>query len=183
MNISRWVSDDKSGGDFEVDYLPWAFDQPNGLSSQKCLSFDSQRNGYSDEECSSKFCFPCQLPKDVFFNMRGLPIDLQDLFDTDYVVYIDPAKVGFDGFSGLSSVVWEPFLKRWQIVSLGIVVGSYNGTKSYPIGLGSWNFFLEQNVTHELKLTQVSNTSSSFLSLVSFIFKAYFLETVFYSVQ
>jgi len=142
----------------EIKYLPWAFDQPNGLSSQKCLSFDLAKTGYNDEECSSKYCIPCHLPKDAFFHLRGLPIEIQgqEILDIDYIVSIDSEKVSFDGFSGLSSIIPEPFSKKWKIVSLGQVIASNNGSRSYPIGLLSWDFFLlEQNVTMNLKLTQV----------------------------
>jgi hypothetical protein len=156
-NISKWIFDDDSGSNVEIKYLPWAFDQPNGLSSQKCLSFDLAKTGYNDEECSSKYCIPCHLPKDAFFHLRGLPVEIQgqEILDIDYIVSIDSEKVSFDGFSGLSSIIPEPFSKKWKIVSLGQVIASNNGSRNYPIGLLSWDFFLEQNVTMNLKLTQV----------------------------
>ncbi len=157
QNISKWISDNDDGN-LEIDYLPWASDQPNGFSSQKCMSFDSVRYGYHDEECTSKMCIPCQLPKYIFFHLRGLPLNLQeqDLLDVDYIVSIEPGRVSFEGFSGLSSIILDPFSQNWKIISLGKVIGSYNGTKIYPIGLSTWDLFLERNVTLDLKLAQVS---------------------------
>ena len=154
-NISRWIYDDDFDSNSEVDYLPWAYDQPNGFSSQKCMSFDSNRSGYNDEECSSKYCSPCQLPKDIYFHLRGLSIDLQDILDIDYILYMDSARVSFDGFSGISSIILDPFSKNWEIISFDKVIGYYNQSKNYPIGLFTWDFFLEKNLTVDLKLSQV----------------------------
>jgi hypothetical protein len=49
----------------------------------------------------------------------------------------------------------DPFSKNWNIISFDKVIGSYNQSKNYPIGLFTWDFFLEQNLTVYLKLSQV----------------------------
>ena len=160
-NNSQWIFDNDSDLNLDVEYLPWANDQPNGFTSQKCVSFDSQRNGYNDEDCSTKtnFCIPCQLPKDVFFHLRGLPLNLQtqEVLDVDYVISIEPKRVSFNGFTGLSSIIWEPFSMNWLILSVGKVIGSYNGSNNYPIGLLTWDLFHKENITINLKFTQVRN--------------------------
>ncbi len=143
----------------EVTYLPWAFDQPNGQASQKCVSYDFERGGYNDEECTTKACTPCQLPNDIFFRIRGFPETLiYNTVDVDYILSIDAGKISFEGFSGLSSIVSIASNSKenvWQLSSNGTFIGHYNGTNYIPIGLYEWFMYNTANSKAELKLTQV----------------------------
>jgi len=152
-----------------VTYLPWAFDQPNGQASQKCVSYDFERGGYNDEECTSKACFPCQLPKDIFFHVRGFPEALiHNTVDVDYILSIDVGKISFAGFSGLSSIVSTASNTKedvWQLLSNGSVIGRYSGINYTPIGLCEWYLYNTTSSKVELKLTQVEEQVSLVNSL------------------
>jgi hypothetical protein len=151
---SKWLNGNKILE--EVTYLPWAFDQPNGQSSQKCVAYDFEKNGYSDEDCILKMCISCQLPKEIFFHIRGFPESLAYVtVDVDYTLSIEAGKVSFEGFSGLSSIVNNTKENIWQLLSDGNVIGNYNGTNSIPIGLFEWYLYNTTNSKVELKLSQV----------------------------
>lgn len=52
-----------------ADNLPWAFDEPNGLSYEDCGGFDV--DGVIDDSCTSKRCPICTVAAEVSFTLRG----------------------------------------------------------------------------------------------------------------
>ena len=153
-SISRWVNGNNLSE--YVTYLPWAFDQPNGQASQKCVSYDFDRDGYNDEDCSTKMCIPCQLHKEIFFQIRGFPEEIIfDTVDVDYILTVEVEKVSFEGFSGLSSIFNNINENVWQLLSNGTAIGHYNGTSPIPIGFNEWYLYNTTFSKVQLKLSQV----------------------------
>jgi hypothetical protein len=156
ITFSRWFNGNKAPLEEEVTYLPWAFDQPNGQASQKCISYDFERVGYNDEECSTRLCIPCRMLINNFFRIRGFPEELTpEKVDVDYFLLMESSKVSFEGFSGSSSIINNSKENVWQLLSNGNVIGHNNGTNSIPVGLCEWYFHNLTTSKINLKMTQV----------------------------
>ncbi len=133
------------------------------------MTFDFVRGGYNDKECTEFMCFPCLMPANNFFKIRGLPQDLQDLevIDINYILNINMENVTFQGFSGLSTIVWDPVLDRWVIKLKNKEFGWSHGSSFSPIGLHRWNVHHKTNMIIDLKLTQVFSINILILKILS----------------
>ena len=121
------------------------------------MTFDFERGGYNDKECTEFMFFPCLMPANNFFKIRGLPEELQDLeiVDLDYILLINMKDVTFQGFSGLSNIVWDPLFDRWVIKLKNKELGWSFGSSFSPIGTHRWHLHYKTNITLDLKLSQV----------------------------
>ena len=157
LNETLWINGNSADENQEVSYLPWAFDQPNGFTSQQCMVYDFGRGGYNDKECTDKFCIPCILQKKGFFKIRGLPGDLQamDVVDIDYKANIGLENITFHGFLGQSTIYWDQESEKWILKTQNKDLGSSMGSHLFIIGTHKWNLNYKKNIELDLKLTQV----------------------------
>ena len=152
-----WIKENFPDENQEVSYLPWAIGQPNGFTSQGCMTYDFGRQGYNDRECTELNCFPCILQSNRFFKIRGLPEELQGLnvMDIDYKVQIENKAITFHGFLGLSTILWNSDSDKWILKSGNKDLGSSVGSHLFIIGTHKWNFNYNKKIELYLKLTQV----------------------------
>ena len=122
------------------------------------MTFTFERGGYNDKECTELMCFPCLMPANNFFKIRGLPKELQTLevVDIGYILNINLNNITFQGFSGLSFIVWDEVVENWVIKLTNKDLGWSFGSNFSPIGVHKWNLHFKKNMTLDLKLTQVN---------------------------
>ena len=147
-----------------IDYLPWSRGEPNGVElGDECIILKNEPILYFDITCKTPFCFACQFNGDTLFKLRGLCLD-QELIDTDYIFmhsFIPFGEWTFRGLLGRTNITLNKTTLIWEIVShtsvdhVGFVLGIFNGSKPFPIGVHSWTMAVDCTVkktSKEMKL-------------------------------
>ncbi len=141
-NFSKWIFDDKR--EVEPTYLPWLKGQPNGGRIQNCTKTTTDRNFYfQDVECDYILCTICRLSTKSFLRLRGM-CKYQNLIDGDYTLRVDMLKnenYEFQGFTGLSKMIFNATLSRWQILTISPstkVIANSVRQVGFPTGLNQW---------------------------------------------
>jgi len=90
----------------------------------------------------------------VLFHLRGI-CDTEENIDLDYILLRETlksnkSKIVMQGMSGLTNIVYNSGKKYWEMLSVieknqtvKAVLGLYNSTKPFPVGVNKW--FLKGN--------------------------------------
>ncbi len=127
--------------------IPWAEGQPNGESTQPCVSTDEYANSSTvvDIECNMKYCFACYLTSFQIFRVKGTCMDGLDI-DTKYTLKSDPLINGqlmFQGMSGVSVIRKLQNSSTWALMNganatLKVATIGTKSSSLFPIGVNKW---------------------------------------------
>jgi hypothetical protein len=152
-----------------VDYLPWSKGEPNGHDlGDECIILKPDPSLYFDIRCKNTYCFNCQFEGETIFKLKGLCLE-QELIDTDYIFmhsFIPFGEFTFRGLLGRTNITLNKTTQHWEILShtfvehTGHVLGLYNGSKIFPLGVRPWTMTVDCTIKKtrkemKLKLSKV----------------------------
>ena len=128
----------------EVQFKPWSENNPNGGRIQRCITNQADK-GYTDRRCEKEYPFPCEMPKNNFYVIKGqVPKGL------DSVYLFNPAEGSTLRGVSKSFMVWQN--NQYIIDNLLFLSSVQKQSKIPPLGLKTWKDSSGKEL--QLKLTQ-----------------------------
>ena len=148
----------------EDGFWPWYPGEPNGGILENCAVVWPIRNGWNDYMCFQEAYGYCKiLPRPILIMRgeseltkedqlytqtkclcKGLPTELEEVFDSRYTMATDKFINGHYSFDGYTNtrIIFDPKVKLWKMELLSDT--SINATTEvipmeYPLGSNIWN--------------------------------------------